>query len=395
MGKTFFFISSSDLSKPGAAQFRLLAIARGLCEHGAQVNWILIASRAPDSIANDEKYRSINFVSVGELGHLANKGKIVAFLYRMYLLFTLGQVTSKLTLGTGAKALFSVGDSIVNLMLISRVCRQHKILLFHERTEYPYLNSKTIAQRLNLYLYLKVFIPQCDHIFVISGGLKIFFGKQAKGRQIPISMLNMMVEPDRYLHERVVPSAKTTRDIVYVGTPYGEKDGVYNLIKAFAIVMDKYYDTRLVIVGDTSRPKLLTKVYDVLEMLSDKSRVVFTGSLARPEVIERLNSAYCLALARPANVQAEYGFPTKLGEYLSTGRPVVITGVGDIPMYLEDGYNAFVAIPGQATAFAAKLAECLADKERATEIGERGRELVYHQFNYKSVTKVVFDALKD
>lgn len=394
MSKTFFIISSSDLSRPGAAQFRLLAIARGLCEHGAKVNWILIASKVPDSIVIDEKYRSINFVSVGEQGYVANKGRIVAFLYRLYLLVTLGQVTSKLTSDNGAKALFSVGDSFINLMLINWVCKQHKILLFHERTEYPHLNSKTIAQRLNLYLYLNVFIPQCDHIFVISRGLKVFFEKRAKGRQIPISMLNMMVEPDRFLLERVVPSAKTTRDIVYVGTPYGEKDGVYNLIKAFAIVIDKYHDTRLVIVGDTSRPKLLTKIYDVLEMLSDKSRVVFTGSLTRPEVIERLNSAYCLALARPANVQAEHGFPTKLGEYLSTGRPVVITGVGDIPMYLEDGYNAFVSVPGRAKAFAAKLAECLADEERATEIGERGRELVYHQFNYKSVTKVVFDALK-
>ena len=48
-----------------------------------------------------------------------------------------------------------------------------------------------------------------------------------------------------------------------------------------------------------------------------------------------------LVLARPDNIQAKGGFPTKLGEYLATGNPVVVTKVGEIPNYLIDGVNAF------------------------------------------------------
>ena len=56
-----------------------------------------------------------------------------------------------------------------------------------------------------------------------------------------------------------------------------------------------------------------------------------------------LCNAKLLALARPDSIQAQGGFPTKLGEYLATGRPVVVTKVGEIPDYLEDGVNAFLS----------------------------------------------------
>lgn len=395
MSKTFFIISSSDLSRPGAAQFRLLAIARGLCEHGAKVNWILIASKVPDSIANDEKYRRINFIQVGKQPTSIINNKLASYFYRLYLLVSLRPTLSQLCRDSDHKALFSVGDSFINLTLMKKLCRKERILLFHERTEYPYLNAKSLLKRLNLFLYLKIFIPQCDHIFVISKALRDFFSALAMVRKnnVPVSILNMLIETDRYqINEET--EATPNKDIVYVGTMYGDKDGVYDLISAFGLIMNKIADARLVLIGDNLRRERMNKIYEALSNISHQDRIIFTGSLGRTELIQRINQAHCLALSRPNNIQAKYGFPTKLGEYLATGRPVVITGVGDIPIYLEDGYNAFVSVPGQAKTFAAKLAECLADEERATEIGERGRELVYHQFNYKTATKVVFDALK-
>ena len=118
MSKTFFIISSSDLSRPGAAQFRLLAIARGLCEHGAKVNWILIASQVPDSIANDEKYRSISFIKVCKQPAFIKKNKVASYFYRLYLLVSLRQALSHLSCESDHKALFSDGDSFLNLTLI-------------------------------------------------------------------------------------------------------------------------------------------------------------------------------------------------------------------------------------------------------------------------------------
>ncbi len=173
-------------------------------------------------------------------------------------------------------------------------------------------------------------------------------------------------------------------DIVYVGTPYGSKDGVYDLVEAFSLIMNDFPNARLIIVGDTSRPERMKKTLRLIDNLPDKDRVLLTGQLGREQVVKIINNAYCLTLARPANIQAKYGFPTKLGEYLATGRPVVITRVGDIPIYLKDGDNAFVAEPDNVYSFAERLAKCLNDSVNSQKIGEAGKYLIYKEFNYKS-----------
>ena len=61
------------------------------------------------------------------------------------------------------------------------------------------------------------------------------------------------------------------------------------------------------------------------------------------EVPQLLMDSEVLALDRPNSIQAQCGFPTKLGEYLLTGNPVVVTKVGDIPLFLEDGVSALLA----------------------------------------------------
>lgn len=58
---------------------------------------------------------------------------------------------------------------------------------------------------------------------------------------------------------------------------------------------------------------------------------------------QMLKNAEALVLDRPNSLQAQYGFPTKLGEYLLTGNPVVVTKVGDIPLYLKDGVSALLS----------------------------------------------------
>jgi len=393
MGKTFFFISSSDLSRLGAAQFRLLAIARGLSEHGAKVYWILLASKVPDSLSLDEKYQSINFKSVGKQRALINNSKVASYFYRLYLLISLGPVLRPLCCDSDHKALFSVGDGFLNLIMIKRLCSKETILLFHERTEYPYLNANSLLKRLNLFLYMNIFIPQCDHIFVISTALREFFSTlpKVKKKNVPVSILNMLVETDRYqvIHET---EATPQKDIVYIGTMYGDKDGVYNLIRAFGLIMDKIPEARLILVGDDKRKALMAKVISALKSITDRNRVVFTGAINRMDVINKINNSYCLTLARPNNIQAKYGFPTKLGEYLTTGRPVVVTAVGDIPLFLMDGDNAFIAEPDSIQSFASKLEECFSDEAMASAIGERGQKLVNEQFDYLAVTKVILIA---
>ena len=64
--------------------------------------------------------------------------------------------------------------------------------------------------------------------------------------------------------------------------------------------------------------------------------------MPREELFERLRTARVLALPRPAGSFSQAGLPTKVAEYLASGRPVVVTAVGDLPLYLRDGVDAYL-----------------------------------------------------
>jgi glycosyltransferase involved in cell wall biosynthesis len=87
-----------------------------------------------------------------------------------------------------------------------------------------------------------------------------------------------------------------------------------------------------------------------------------------------------LALPRAAGLFSTAGMPTKLGEYLSTGRPVVVTATGDIPLCLHDGTDAFVVEPGDAAGFARGLERALYDPA-SLDVGRAGRELARREFD--------------
>ena len=87
-------------------------------------------------------------------------------------------------------------------------------------------------------------------------------------------------------------------------------------------------------------------------------------------------------MARPSSLQSTGGFPTKLGEYLSTANPVVVTAVGDIPRFLDDS-NSFIVKPDNNAAFAEQIVRIFDDYATAVEVGKKGRVVAEQNFNYR------------
>ena len=132
----------------------------------------------------------------------------------------------------------------------------------------------------------------------------------------------------------------------------------------------------------------------LVQQLNIEGRVVFTGKVPYERIPQLLVDAEMLALARPDNLQARYGFPTKLGEYLATGNPVVVTAVGDIPRFIEDGKNGFLAAPDDIIGFAEKMLWVAEHPQEATTAGNNGRLLCQKEFSYKAQSQVLFDVIQ-
>ena len=253
------------------------------------------------------------------------------------------------------------------------------VKVFAEVTEHPKVCSPVADPSLLLdeQSYIDT-ILKLSGLFVISNPLKQFF-QQYGIPSSKIHIINMTVDPSRFL--KIHKTNCKDRYIAYCGTASNNKDGVDELIKAFAIVAQRISDVKLYIIGKTPSKKQKFGNMELVKSLSLKDKVVFTGIVKAVDMPQLLKNAEVLALDRPDNLQATYGFPTKLGEYLLTKNPVIITAVGDIPEFLKDGVSALIAKPSDAEDFSSKLIWALTHKDEAARIGREGCSVAMEHFN--------------
>lgn len=179
--------------------------------------------------------------------------------------------------------------------------------------------------------------------------------------------------------------------IAFAGSFDNRKDGLHILIESFAKLHLRYPKYKLKIAGfyhpDVEQQKQLIQKYGI------QDKVQYVGVLTREQIPYFLKNASILALARPDSHQAQGGFPTKLGEYLSTQNPVCVTTVGEIGDYLVDNESAFLASPGSVDSFADALNRAMCDEMMAKEVGVKGYMVAKANFNMEVQSDRLYDFL--
>lgn len=267
-----------------------------------------------------------------------------------------------------------------------KIIKRKGIKVVHEKTEHPDVYS---FKGFNVDHY-KQDVIKVDGMFVISTALKDYYASLGVAKD-KIEIVNMVVDSTRFVGLKKQPSEKY---IAYCGTASNNKDGVDELIKSFAIVHKSYPEVKLYIIGKTPDKDDISGNLRLIETFGLKASVVFTGIVSAAEMPQILKNAVILALDRPDSLQARCGFPTKLGEYLLTENPVVVTKVGDIPLFLKDGESALLSEERNPREFSSKLIWALEHPKEAAEIGKAGAQVALREFNYLKETKKIVDTIK-
>lgn len=249
--------------------------------------------------------------------------------------------------------------------------------IYYELTEIPMHGGNEDFIRRCLANYTTKIIKRASGLIVISNALKDYYIEKGISAE-KICVSNMTVDLTRF--ENVKKQPVEQKYIAYCGSINNHKDGVDTLIRAFAIVTKKHQNIKLYLMGKFPIPEEKEQDIKLAESLNILDKVVFCGLVSSKELPLMLKNAECLVLARPNNKQAKYGFPTKLGEYLLTENPVVVTKVGDIPLFLENGKNAYLAEAGNPVDIADKIEEAL-NSPFAKEVGKNGAQVAKLCFN--------------
>lgn len=373
MGK--FYILCNGYAPNQAYTIHNMSLFKGFSELGVKAELVFIM---PDENGDlmTQKFPGINVRYLWNRRFVKNRLLRNLYMYYSYSKFLLSLNKGDILL------LLGCSEYLYSLV------RLKDVKVFHERTEHP------AAYHISKLKFIRDhYLDSCakaDGVFPISKALSDFYESNGV-KHDKLRIINMVVDESRFTN--VVKQVGVEKYIAYCGNGANRKDGVDLLLKSFALIADKCPEYKLYIIGKA--PLNDSENYRLADNLGISDRVVFTGIVPSSEIPQLLTNAEILALARPNSIQNTYGFPTKLGEYLLSGNPVVITKVGDIPLFLKDKESALMSDCGDIEAFADNLLWAIQHPEQVKTIGERGKAVALENFNYlkesEKIIKFIFN----
>jgi glycosyltransferase involved in cell wall biosynthesis len=191
--------------------------------------------------------------------------------------------------------------------------------------------------------------------------------------------------------------------LLFVGRISPEK-GLHNLLDALKIVIQKYPETQLQIVGpykpaptefiaslsDESTVASLAqfvpeKYYSHLQTkLSPEiaKNVSFVGSIKHSQLVKLYQQANILI-----NPSLSESFGMSLVEAMATGIPVIASKVGGMTGIVEEGKTGFLVESDNPNALAEAIIKLLAEPQLRTSMGEAGYERVLNYFSWDKVAE--------
>lgn len=166
-------------------------------------------------------------------------------------------------------------------------------------------------------------------------------------------------------------------NVLYLGSMFSFS-GVDLLIKAFGRVSDERL--RLFIVGSgPEQPSLERLAREV-----DGRRICFVA-LTDPQLHGFLRQMDILTIPFVDHPRNRANFPSKVIEYLWSGKSILATRVGEVPQVLDHGDTAFLVPDGDIQALADGLSALAGDAELRARLGGNGRRLYETHFSPQAV----------
>jgi glycosyltransferase involved in cell wall biosynthesis len=375
----------------GAAA-RLRAYASGLRQNDVDVRVLLLLSLPPEEWPDtgaDTRgtWRGVPFeymsgVTCGQRGWLRRRVLDLRAIWRTLAAILRDRRESHRT------AVVLIGTALRWILPIVTVCLVAGIPLIHDRTEQPFVYGPEAGalRALGRRWYTGNVFRMFDGVVVISTYLEEYVRSRVR-RSAWIMRIPILVDADTFACE----AASDPGLVGYAGS-LSHPEELEQLIEAVSIVRRERPETRLRIVGGGSPSEIaFVRTQATRHGLADALELV--GFARADQMPGLLCECSALALPRAAGVFSTAGMPTKLGEYLATGRPVVVTATGDIPLHLRDGVDAFVVAPDNVGAFAQALGHALYDAS-SQEIGRAGQQVARREFDPAMHVRRLLDAIE-
>ncbi|MBN1639308.1 MAG: glycosyltransferase [Ignavibacteriales bacterium] len=389
MKKKVLILSNHNYQNPsGAAYSRIICYAKAICID--KTYEVTLASFRHNKNLHElsKVHDRIHYIGKCKVAEKKRNNfkkfydKYLYFLESCYFIYSLTKKVNRET-----RIIFFSMKIINDLIILLYLKKIKKFKIFIEKNEMlsmiPNNNKNKIAYhlaRINDRL-----VKYYDGVIAISTKIE----EWAKKRNQKVLRIPILCEIRDYVAYN--PDTKIFK-IVYTGTVSEQKDGVFSLIKVIEkITKTTTSNVRLDIYG-TGNPREIDTIITYLEK-NKILNITLHGNIPYNQIYSKIIDASLLILPRPWTNQNNYGFSTKLAEYLSTGRAVIATDVSDNSLYIKDGINGFIVESSNFEKLESKLRYILNRKEKLVEVGYQGYELAKKYFFYDKYSKRLIEFL--
>ena len=226
-------------------------------------------------------------------------------------------------------------------------------------------------------------------IVVISTHLESKYKTLTLGK-VPIHYMPISVDMERFPAKNSVK--KPTVSLFYAGS-FSKKDGIPVLLDAFDQLSEKYSNIILVLTGRGDNESM-KHFFSRMCVSPHKNRIEFKGYLDEDDYFDLLGEVDIPCMTRVDIAFAHAGFPFKLGEFIATGKPVIVSHVSDVDRFLVHRHNAMLIRPGSSLDICEAVEFLLNNPESAAAIGLRGREVAKSFFDFRQQGRALLTFLE-
>lgn len=255
-----------------------------------------------------------------------------------------------------------------------------------DQVETSYLQNDTgsilfrAQVRVSEYLSSKAY-KECP-AFVISTALY-----QENREKFPKRKLCLLPNSTPIIKSETKVSFNTPLLLLYSGT-YSPKDGVADLIDGVIMAYKRGVNCKLLLLGKGTSSDMR-----VLDKIIGKDYFEYLGYVNDDVLNNTMKDCDILCMTRTNSKFANYGFPFKLSEYLSTGNILLATNVGDVRQYVEDKKSAFIVDPENPKSIAEAIEYIDQHREEALLIARNGHKVMEEKFSIDRVGEIFVDFL--
>ncbi len=363
-----------------ASTLRVFSYCRSIVKSGCNLKVFILAPTAEAAINKDHagNYKGVSFENISRITWSDKPSIFIKFWYYIYGIFR-----ALILINRGG---YNGIITYHNTLFFAFVFRIYSLLkgipFVIDKTEYPYnyRNSGRFGKFIRVF-NLKFF----SGIITITKELESFYSKYNRTFLLP-----MTIDPERYSDIK-----KNQVDDEYIAVVVGShnRDGIFDSIKVYSeyvkLAVNLNSIRKLYVIGDlSSKPDYQS----ILEFLKDNgiyNLVKILGRVRGDEMPKLLLNAKCL-LSTPSSFPSG-GFPTKLGEYLLSGIPVLMTIVGEVESYLQNGIDFLGSYPGNYEEMAKNILLIQENQDFANKVGENGRNAALKNFNADNYVNELID----